>query len=444
MKKLLLLFLFPFWSYSQSPLLEYYIQEGLSSNLALKQQRLEIEKSLRAIEEARSNLYPKIAFAPNYTLAAGGRKIDFPIGDLLNPVYSTLNRLTESNSFPMLENQRIQFLPNNFHETKFTFELPLFSSDIRYGIKIKTDLAQTEEAKRKLLEYELKYQIEAAYYQYIQSLEAIKIYEQSAEFLDDYLLFNQKLVANNAAVKDVIFSSEYEISKLQGEKATAVKNSKVAAAYFNFLLNREAETTIDVDTIFISRLSGSSLAEVQNAALENRPEFNQIHTGQQVNRTLLEMQEKNAVLPSVFMGGNVGFQGFGYSFKNQGYALAQIGLNWDIFHGNEKKHKIEQTKIQQHILSAKEEEVKQQIKMQVAQAWFELMAAEESLESAEKALGSTSALREMVAKKYKNDQAIYIEVLKAQNDHHLAGLTSSLAKFNLRIKQAELNKVSGF
>ncbi len=49
----------------------------------------------------------------------------------------------------------------------------------------------------------------------------------------------------------------------------------------------------------------------------------------------------------------------------------------------------------------------------------------------------------MVEKKYKNDSALYIEVLKAQNDHQVASLTASLARFNLRLKKAELEKVTG-
>ncbi|KPM48494.1 TolC family protein [Jiulongibacter sediminis] len=443
MKKLLTLLFLPFLANAQSAILENYIQEGLSSNLALKQQRLEIEKSLRAIDEAKSNLYPKIAFAPNYTVAAGGRKIDFPIGDLLNPVYGTLNQLTQSNEFPILDNQQIQFLPHNFHETKLTFQLPLFNSDIKYGIQVKTELANSEEAKRKLLEYELKYQIEAAYYQYLQSLEAIKIYNQSGDFLQEYLDFNNRLVEKDAALKDVIYSSEYEINKLDGEKATARKNSKVAAAYFNFLINRKAESMIEADTLMLMTSLSKSLADLQLSALQKRPEFEQIRTGQQVNNSLLLMQQKNAVLPSFFIGGNLGFQGFGYTFKDQGYALAQIGLNWDLFHGKEKKHKIEQTKIQQHILQTKESEIQQQIKMQVAQAWFEFKGAQENLEASEKALESTQKLLNMVEKKYKNDSALYIEVLKAQNDHQVASLTASLARFNLRLKKAELEKVTG-
>ena len=93
MKKLvtLLLFFAPIWAFSQtsSPVLESYIQEGLKQNLGLKQERLEIEKSLENINQAKANFMPKVTFNPTYSLAAGGRRLEFPIGDLLNPVYST-------------------------------------------------------------------------------------------------------------------------------------------------------------------------------------------------------------------------------------------------------------------------------------------------------------------------------------------------------------------
>ena len=104
MKKLFLFYLlFPLAAAAQtSPILESYIQEGLKQNLGLKQERLEIEKSLENINQAKANFMPKLTFNPNYTLAAGGRKLSFPIGDLLNPVYSTLNQITKTNNFPQV------------------------------------------------------------------------------------------------------------------------------------------------------------------------------------------------------------------------------------------------------------------------------------------------------------------------------------------------------
>ncbi|MEJ0029922.1 MAG: TolC family protein [Bacteroidota bacterium] len=88
--------------------LQGYIDEGLKSNLQLKQEQLNYDKSVEALNVARALYFPQIAINANYTLANGGRKIELPLGDLLNPVYATLNNLTDSHQFPTLSNQSNQ------------------------------------------------------------------------------------------------------------------------------------------------------------------------------------------------------------------------------------------------------------------------------------------------------------------------------------------------
>lgn len=447
MKKLIITFIilhFTFITQAQPPVLESYIQQGLQSNLALKQQNLELQKALKAIDIAKSNFAPKVSFNPNYTLAAGGRKLDFPIGDLLNPVYSTLNQLTRTNNFPQVENVSQQLAPNNFHETKFTVQYPIYNTDIKYNLLIQKELLQTEEAKKKVLEYELRHNITIAYYQYLQVLEGIQIIENSKKFLNEFTKLNQKLINNNVATKDVVLSAEYEVSKLEQQLATMDKNRNVAKAYFNFLLNKDFSSEIQVDTTFIKNLPAvQNLTELQEQATTNRPEFNQLKTGVQVNETLVKMQEMNAKYPQVFVGGNTGFQGFGYKFKDQAYAIGQIGLSWDLYHGYEKKHKIQQTKIQKDILQTKIEEVKQQVKMQVAQAYYELEASKEIFADAKVGIKKTEGILKIVDSRYRNGNAIYIEVLKAQNDDLVAKLTESVNRYDVWVKKAMLDKVSG-
>ena len=91
-------------------ILEDYVKYGLENNLALKQKETSYLKSLEALSEARGLFYPDISFQARYTISEGGRVIEFPVGDLLNPVYLTLNQLTTSQMFPVLENQEILFL----------------------------------------------------------------------------------------------------------------------------------------------------------------------------------------------------------------------------------------------------------------------------------------------------------------------------------------------
>lgn len=429
---------------AQSPILDSYIQQGIESNLALKQQNLELEKALKAIDIAKSNFSPKISFNPNYTLALGGRRLQFPVGDLLNPVYSTLNKLTQSNNFPQIENVNEQLAPNNFHETKFSVQYPIYNTDIKYNLLIQKELLQTEEAKKKVLEYELRHNITIAYYQYLQVLEGIKIIENSKDFLNRFLQLNQKLVTNNVATKEVILSAEYEISKLDQQLATMEKNKSIAKSYFNFLLNRDLNEKVEVDAEFAKTLPiVENLEDLKQKSLISRPEFNQLRAGVQVSQTAIKMQEMNAKYPQLFVGGSLGFQGFGYTFKDQTYGIAQIGLNWDLYHGKEKQHKIQQAKIQKNILETKIDEVKNQVKMQVAQAYYELAASKEILDDAKVNINKTEGILKIVESKYKNGSAIYIEVLKAQNDDLVAKMTESVNRFDVWVKKAMLDKVSG-
>jgi len=427
----------------RSDILEQYIQDAIQHNLSLKQERLEIEKSIENVNQARANFMPKVTFNPNYSLAAGGRKLSFPVGDLLNPVYSTLNQLTRTNNFPQIENVNQQLIPNNFHDTKFSFQYPIFNTDIRYNLLIQRDLLSAEEAKKKVMEQDIRFLVTNTYLQYLQTLEAKKIYTSSKKILEDFVELNQKLVKNQVATKDIIYSSEYEVSKIEQEIAMMDKNSKLLQSYLNFLMNKDFSQSIIADSNIVKQsFSSSNLSELKENAIQNRQEIKQINTGINIASNSIKLLQMNAIRPQLFVGGNLGFQGFGYTFRQQAYAIAQIGLSWDLYHGYEKKSKIQQAKIQKNILETKAEEIRQQIQLQITQAFFELEASQKSYQTAQ--IGTLKAEKyfKIIASNYNNGQAIVLEYLKASNDITTAKLQESIAKYDILIKQAALEKAA--
>ena len=440
--------LLPFLGFGQtkSPILQKYIDEGLERNLAIQQQDLQIEKAWKSVEIAQSQLSPTVAFAPNYTLAAGGRRLQFPVGDLLNPVYSTLNALTQSQAFPQIENVNEQLAPNNFHETKLTIQYPIFSNKAKYGILINRELWKAEETTKKKLLYDLQFGIEQAYYQYLQVTEARQIAQVSIDLVEEYIQFNQKLVTNQVALPDVLLTLQFERNKALERRAELDKNEQLARAYFNYLLYKPLDSPILQDStawtsIYVPTLP---LEEYVAQALRERLELQQLSDGVRLAQLGVEFQEKEAYLPTVFAGGNVGFQGFGYQFTNQGFAILQLGLQWDVFHGFEKKKKIAQAKIQHQLIDSKQAEAKQQIELQVTQSYYQAITAQKGIETAESGKKQAEQIRSLVEKRYRNGQALFIELQKAQTDWEVASIQYSLKKYEASLAYLQLRKVSAY
>lgn len=426
-----------------SAILDGYIREGLANNLGLRQESLDISRVRESLNQARSLFYPRLAFNPTYSLAAGGRRLEFPVGDLLNPAYKTLNTLTGSDNFPTnIPNVNQLLAPNNFHDTKVTLQYALFNTDVQYNYLIQKQLLSAQEARKRVIENELRYSIATAYYQYLQSLDAVRIIENARLVLTELARLNEKLVSNSVATKEVVTSARYEISKVDQQLATASKNRETARAYLNFLINRDLAAPIAVDSSLTKILpeAPESLLDLQHTALHGRQELAQLGGSLRAAQTSVRLNEANATIPNLYVGGNVGFQGYGYTFRNQAYAVAQVGLQWDLFRGYEKRSKIQQAKIQTDALQTRLQDVQRQIQLQVFQAHYDLDAANESLAATQSGILNADATFRVIDSKYRNGQALLIEFLRYQNDRLTAQLQHSLARTDVLVKRAALDR----
>src|SRR3974377_1101544 len=98
----------PAWGQSGVPLQAASVEEAVSalvadalaSNLEIDAAGAGVAQRLAALDQARAQYLPTLDLFARYTRANGGRTIDFPVGDLLNPVYTTLNQIAGSSRFP--------------------------------------------------------------------------------------------------------------------------------------------------------------------------------------------------------------------------------------------------------------------------------------------------------------------------------------------------------
>ena len=248
--------------------LDEYIREGLSSNQSIKQQNFVLEKNVYALKEAKSMFGPEVTFSTTYTKADGGRTIDFPTGDLFNGVYSTLNKLTGSNAFPQLQNQRILLNPDNFYDAKFRTTLPILNAELIYNKRIKAQEVDLQKNEVQLYKRELVKEIKTAYYNYLKAVYATRIYESSLRLVQEGQRINTRLYDNSKVNRTVVLRSQNEVSRINASLTGAKKTAESARYYFNFLINRPLTDSILLDDITTLPALDQSLANNINGREE--------------------------------------------------------------------------------------------------------------------------------------------------------------------------------
>ena len=436
------LFLLPLWLFGQGNVLEQYVEEAYARNLGIGKAQTALEVQRLKVEEAKGKYLPTVRFNASYLLASGGRGLNFPVGTLFNPVYSTLNQLTGENQFPTdLEDLDIQFTPTDFYDARLFVSQPLYNPAIYLNHKAQKELISVQEAKIAVEKAELRKNVEVNYFNYLKTFEVLRIYDSTQVMLEEVLRFNRKLVENDKATADVVATVQFELDKLQSDRVNILKNQEVVQAYFNTLLHRPLNESIQIDpSVRQDRQGLSNLEEMQARAVSGRDELNQLGAAINANEYVTTLNQRN-MLPTLGLEVSGGYQGEGLSFANdQRLGTIALGMNWTLFEGKQRKSRIAQSRLQTRQLQSDLEMVKEQIQVQVVQAWHGYKAAESKLLSEKSAMVSAEKSFRIIDRRYKNQQALLVEYLDARTRYTNARISLSLAEYDLLISRAELNR----
>ncbi len=440
MKQFILLFICISISYNtvaqQSTLLEGYIQEGIAGNHILKQQGFQVQKAVYALAEAKALFKPTVGFNATYSTAQGGRALSFPVGDLLNPVYSTLNQLTRSSAFPQIENVNEQLVPKNFLDYRLKTQMPIINAEIRYNYEIKKQMISLQQIEIQVFKKELTKDIKLAYFNFLKASQALGIYENGIKILQESERVNKTLIANGMANPTVLMRSQNEISRIMDEKLAAENTRKNAAAYFNFLLNKDFQASIAIDSILI----GQEVPVFVGSGHGHREELDKLAAAQQINQTILKLNQsyKKPKLGGIL---DLGSQGTATTFNTKNFfALLGLSLDVPIYAGGRNLQKIKQTEMEIASLGEQTKQVEEQLLLQNTLAQNSLNAARAIAQSKAGQVATGQRYYRDLLKRYKEGQANFIELLDAQTQLTNAQLQQSVARFDVWLRYVELER----
>ncbi len=427
---------------AQNPLLDNYIQEGLQSNQALRQKKLDYASSLSALKEAKGLFMPDVSFNARFTVADGGRTIEFPVGDLMNPVYTTLNMLTASDRFPQIENEEFPFLRPTEHETKVSLVQPIFSSEVIHNYRIRKQYTEIARIDIGRYERELVREITKAYYGYQKAYNLRGLADTTLSLVKENLRVSQRLFENDIVTIDAVYRSESELSQVEVQRAQAYHMVEASRAYFNFLLNRPLESPLEL--IEIPPVQQTiSLEEASERALQNRDELQQIEQYLQLNQHVTSLHKGNNI-PGLYGVVDYGFQGDKYSFTGEDdYVLASLVMKWNLFHGSANHQKVQQSRIEGEKLNELYGQTQQQIRMEVINHYYGMQTAYESVQSARKQSRSASRAYELIHRKYREGLSSLLELIDARTSLTGAVANSIIAQGDYFSRLADFEYAMG-
>ena len=424
----------------QSVALEQYIDTGLQNNLVIRQKQIAIQQALLGLEQAKALYKPAVDFLGSFQDGGGGRSISLPIGDLMNPVYATLNQLTASNKFPAISNTESYFLPQQFTDLKIQAVMPVYNTALRYNTEIKKGQLAIQETEMELYRRELVNSIRQAYYQYLLSLEAIKIYESAKTLANEGLRTNQKLLEAGKGLPAYVSRAEAEVEQLSAQLFEAKKVSENAKAYFNLLLNREKDAEIS------SNLNNAStLQQVLQLVLNEhdgnpREEIDLFKKATAVQQTVLNLNRSFAK-PKLNAFANSGIQAERFNFGSKSpYYILGLQLEVPLYKGKSNLMKIRQSQLELETLQSKTQETKQKLDLSLQVAKNQLQSAHTNYLSAGKQLESTATYQRLIEKGFREGVNSFIETVDARNQLVIAQLKLNVSFYKLLMASSQLER----
>ncbi len=409
------------------PVLTAYIQLAIDSNLVLRQKNTSLEKSMLALKEARSYFLPAVQLGGSYTLAQGGRTIDIPVGDLMNPVYSTLNQLTGSEKFPQISNVEEQLLPNNFYDIKLRTTYPLLNPELKYNRQIKEQQIKLSAAEIDIYKRELIKEVKTAYYTYLLAMEGIRIFENTKSVVERGLRVNESLFRNGKGLPAYINRSEADVQQVEAQLQAAKNEADKARAYFNFLLNRAFGEPIE---IHIPELPETLiLPETDRNSIANREELAQLQTAEQINQSVLRLHEsfRQPRISSFF---DLGSQGFDFVNSGKGpYYMFGLQVEMPVFQGRRNLYKIDQSKKDLEQTRTQQQLVGQQLELQAFNSRNNVLTALSNYRAGQKQVQAAAAYFKLIDRGRSEGTNTFIEWLDARNQLTTAEIQMQISKY---------------
>ena len=430
---------------SVETILSELIGEAERANLELVGYEAGVAGRLAVLDQARARFLPALDLAVRYSRADGGRQLEIPVGDLLNPVYSSLNSLLAASGQPApfqpIANQSIPLLREQEQETVLRLTQPLYDARIPAVARVAGYEYDAARHGYAALRARVRRDVQQAYYRWLGVVETRRILEASLESAGENLRVNDSLHRNGKVTRDRVLRAEVDVLELEQQLVAAGGGERIARHYVNLLRNTALEAPlpgIAVDDADVARLrdqfaaaAGTAArdgAALQGAAVDRRAELRQLDAGLEAAGAAADVA-RAAFKPQLDFALNAGSQGEQFRFgEDDRFVLASLVLRFNFFRGGADQAALREARALSSQLRATRELAEQQVRLEVLDAVKDFQVAEASLLTAAKRVEAAAGAYQIIRRKRDLGQVPPVEFIDARRALTSAQISQNVSR----------------
>lgn len=426
---------------------EQYVRTALEQNLSLSGQALEVDLARARLNLASGARGPRLDAYARYSIADGGRTIDVPSGDLLNPAYRTLNELLVAQGrpaiFPVISNLAIPLLREREQDTRLRVTLPLFNGELSHlGASRRSSLAAAT-LQLSALRRDLRLGVLSAYFGYLRSRSAEQILAAAVEGTTEALRVSRVLFDNDKITEDRVLRTEADDLTVRQQLADAVRDREMAQRTFNILLHRPLDTKVEEPpaaelAAITAAIAGRALpATLVSSAREELAALESARAAA-VSAEAAARARSRPILSFVADGG---IQGSSYRWGGgANYVQASVIGEFNLWDQHQRRNELDTARILRRRVELQLDGAREQLAFETRNAVSELAAARSALPAAERRVTAATRAFQLVSAREREGLSNQLAFLDAQQTQTSARLNLEITRQRLFIAAARVDR----
>lgn len=285
--------------------------------------------------------------------------------------------------------------------------------------------------------------VKVAYFNVLKAERLFGVAVQSVEQLEAHRKMAQDFFDAGVIPRNDLLRAEVELANGRQNLVKAENSLEMAKSKFNTVLRREINTPTELEDTLTLKPFTKSLHECQTLALENRSEIKSYTLKIEQSKKMVSMTKSeyfptiNAVGHYERFGDKPGVSGSLYKDQENWYVMGVA--SWNFWEWGRTKNRVDASRSRENQIAYALDNVKDQVTLEVKNAWLTLHEAEKQLAVTQKAIEQAEENYRISRERYREQVGTSTDVLDAQTllTRTKSDYFNSLSDYNISMARLE-------